>query len=104
MEVVDRKGPGSSEGLGLRVTGLTTEAARRFGHAPDEKGVLVVGVKPGSLADENGIRTGDLIKELDRKRIESVKELSAAISKDELKGTMFLIKRPRLGMIVIKME
>lgn len=102
--LADTAGPGESEGLGIQVGELTPETARRFGYSADDKGVLVLGVKPGSLADENDIRVGDLIKEVDHTPIDSVRSLRKAVDKKELKGTMLLVKRPRFGMIVIKIS
>jgi serine protease Do len=56
-----------SEKLGIRIAEATPETAKRFGHSENEKGVLVVGVEPGSKADEAGVRQGDLVKEVNRK-------------------------------------
>lgn len=59
---------------GITVMGLTREIARQLGLGPDEKGVVVVRVEPGSAADEAGIKKGDVIQEVDRKRVASVED------------------------------
>jgi serine protease Do len=89
--------------LGLQVTELSPESARRFGHAEDEKGVLVLGVKPGSKADQAGIQQGDLVKEVNRKAVESVGKLQTELKKKENKQSVqLLVKRPNAGYIVLK--
>jgi serine protease Do len=58
------------EGLaGLNVIELTSEISRQLGLARDEKGVVVVRVDPGSSIEDAGLRKGDVIQEIDRKKI-----------------------------------
>ena len=80
-------GPGNTpedsfaEGLdGLGVMDLTKESARQLGLRKDEKGVVVVRVEPGSAAEEAGIRKGDVIQEIDRKKIEGLDEYNKVVS------------------------
>jgi serine protease Do len=89
-----------SEKLGIRIAEATPETAKRFGHSETEKGVLVVGVEPGSKADEAGVRQGDLVKEVNRKPVTSVLELRSEIEKDD--KLQLLVKRPNVGFVVIK--
>ncbi|HXX58670.1 MAG TPA: PDZ domain-containing protein, partial [Thermodesulfovibrionales bacterium] len=59
----------------------TKEIARQLGLGPDEKGVVVVRIEQGSSADDAGLKKGDVIEEIDRKRItgiEDYRRLSAA--------------------------
>jgi serine protease Do len=92
--------PESSGELGIQIAEITPETARQFGHSETEKGVLVVGVEPGSKADEAGVRQGDLVKEVNRKPVTSVSQLRAEIKKDD--KIQLLVKRPRTGFLVIK--
>jgi serine protease Do len=87
--------------LGMQVTELTPESARRFGHAEDEKGILVVGVQPGSKADQAGIQQGDLLKEINRKPVDSVKTLKSELKDKSGDSVQFLVKRPSSGFLVI---
>jgi len=89
-----------SERLGIRIAEATPETAKRFGHSETEKGVLVVGVEPGSKADEAGVRQGDLVKEVNRKPVTTVSELRAEVEKDD--NVQLLVKRPNAGFVVIK--
>jgi serine protease Do len=102
-EKVALQSPEATDAFGLQVTALTPETARRFGYGENDKGVLVVGVKPGSKADRAGIQQGDLIKEIDRKAVNTPAEMMAAI-KNKKKGQsmMLLVKRPNAGFLVIK--
>jgi serine protease Do len=87
--------------LGLQVTKLSPESARRFGHQDDEKGVLVVGVKPGSKADQAGIQQGDLVKEVNRKSVDSVDSLKSELKNKTGDSVRLLVKRPNAGFLVI---
>jgi serine protease Do len=80
---------------------LTPESARRFGHAEDESGVLVVGVRPGSKADEAGIQQGDVLKEVNRRPVDSVNELRSELKNETEDSVRLLVKRPNAGFVVI---
>lgn len=70
------------EGLsGLNVMELTKEIARQLGLHRDEKGVVVVRVEPGSAAEEAGIKKGDVIQEIDRKKIENLDDYDRVASR-----------------------
>ncbi|MBI5634430.1 MAG: DegQ family serine endoprotease [Nitrospirae bacterium] len=69
------------EGLsGLTAMELSREIARQLGLHKDEKGVVVFRVEAGSPAEEAGIRKGDVIQEIDRKRIEGLNDYNKAVS------------------------
>lgn len=65
---------------GLNVIDLTKEITRQLGLHKDEKGVVVVKVEPGSAAEEAGIRKGDVIQEIDRKKIEGLNNYNKIVS------------------------
>lgn len=54
---------------GLNVIELTREISRQLGLTRDEKGVVVVRVDPGSSVEDAGLRKGDVIQEIDRKKV-----------------------------------
>lgn len=69
-----------SEGLsGLSVMDLTREIARQLGLRKEERGVVVARVEPGSSADEAGIRKGDVIQEIDRKKVDGLNDYSRIV-------------------------
>jgi len=94
-----------SSDLGIEVAALTKDTARRLGIDANEKGVLVTEVEPGGKGDQAGIRTADVIKEINRKRVGGLKEYKMLLGKVD-KGAEFslLIKRPNAGYLAIKLE
>ncbi len=66
---------------GLALRDLDTRTAQRLGLSPGD-GVLVVAVQPGSAADRAGIRTGDVVLEVNHQKVTSVKEVQAEARKD----------------------
>ncbi len=94
-----------SSDLGIEVAELTQETARRLGIDADEKGVLVTEVEPGGKGDQAGMRTADVIKEINRKRVDSLQEYKKLLDKID-KGDEFslLIRRPNAGYLAIKLE
>ena len=79
--------------IGLSVQDLTPDIEEQLGFK-GEKGVVVTSVVPGGLADEAGINTGDLIKEINRKEVKSASEFSRIISQAKGGDTLlFLLRR-----------
>jgi serine protease Do len=69
------------EGLsGLTVMDLSREIARQLGLSKDEKGVVVVKVEAGSPAEEVGLRKGDVVQEVDKKKIEGLPDYNRAVA------------------------
>jgi len=64
--------------LGIQVADLTRELAERYGYDNDG-GALVSGVRRNSIAAEKGLRRGDLIKEVDRRRVRSARDVEELI-------------------------
>ncbi|NIA29829.1 MAG: Do family serine endopeptidase, partial [Actinobacteria bacterium] len=60
----------SSDQLGLRVSELTLEIARRF-NMPQTEGIVVTGIMPQSKGAEAGFRIGDIIKEINNKSVKT---------------------------------
>jgi len=81
--------------LGLQVRTLTPSLARRLG-IEGEKGVIVTGVKAGSLAYYAELLKGDLIKEINRQEIEDADDYFRIIDKVK-KGDTILIFFRRFG-------
>ena len=81
------------EGLGLSLNEFTPELARRYG-LDFEPGLLVMQVKDGSPADDAGIQTGDLIKEVNRKPVKDIKIFQGIMTNIKKGGTvLFRLKR-----------
>ena len=65
---------------GLSVMDLTKDIARQLGLNKDEKGVIVIKVEPGSPADDAEIKKGDIIKEINKKSINSIEDFNKIVS------------------------
>ncbi|MBI3609730.1 MAG: DegQ family serine endoprotease [Nitrospirae bacterium] len=76
--------------LGLSIQDLTPELADRL-KLKEEKGVLVTKVEPGSAADSEGIKEGDLIKEVNRNKVDNSDDFKNAIGRIK-KGESVLIR------------
>jgi len=88
-----RAGRDTTRGLGLSVQEITPELARRF-DLGDRQGVFVAGVEEGSPADEAGFQEGDVIRQVNRKRVRNVAEFEKAV-RDLPRGktALFLVER-----------
>lgn len=92
------------ESLGLKLTDVKPESARYFGYDPDVKGVLVAGVDPDGKAAKAGIRQGDLILEINRTPVDSMKAFEDQLARiDAGKDSQFLIRRARAGFFAVKL-
>jgi serine protease Do len=78
----------------IDVRELNEELAARYGIKATERGVLVVRVRPGSTAEDMGVREGDIVLEVNRKPVTSLKSYERAVSglaKDQ--AVLLLLKR-----------
>jgi serine protease Do len=88
---------------GFEVTELTPEIARRF-NINETSGVIVVGVAPNSKADAAGVEKGDLIIEVNRANVASVKDFKNLIDQHKSgDGISLLVKRMNAGLMVIRL-
>ncbi|MFA4915993.1 MAG: DegQ family serine endoprotease [Syntrophales bacterium] len=91
---------GKSEGLGMTVQEITPEIARHLG-VSSKTGVVVAEVQEGSPADEVGIRSGDIILQVNKVKISSLKDYLREISKKQAtQSILFLIKRGKATFFV----
>ena len=89
----------SVEKLGLTVSDLGADAAKRYGYK-DEKGVLVSDVNAESAAYERGVRKGDLIVEVNRQPVTSVGEFEKAV-KSSRDSVLLLVKSKEGSRFVV---
>ncbi|MEJ2313746.1 MAG: Do family serine endopeptidase, partial [Nitrospirota bacterium] len=89
---------------GLNVVSLTPDIARQLDLEGDETGVVAVGVRTGSPAEEAGLKRGDLIQAIDRipiKDVEDFDRVAAGVGKDDT-VLMFLNRGGRKFYITIQ--
>jgi serine protease Do len=77
---------------GVSVEDVSARNARQFRLPSDAAGVVVTGVDPGSLAAVNGLKTGDVSVEVNRKPVRDTAEFEQAL-KHSTAETLLLIKR-----------
>ena len=93
------EGQNSETKLGLTVERLTPEIANRLGI--EESGVVITKVDSGSLADESGFQSGDIILEINRKRITTPEDYkNIAESLKEGQTALFLVKREEVTLYI----
>ncbi len=83
------------EKLGARVQELTPQLSARYRISSEiKRGVIVISVEEGSPADELGLQEGDVVLEINRKKIETTKDFERAIKDINLdKGIVFRLHR-----------
>lgn len=82
-----------SDRLGMTVQEITPELAAHFGLS-EKSGVVVTQVKEGGPADEAGLRAQDILLQINRTPISSLKDYQAEISKPGPEETLLiLVKR-----------
>ena len=87
--------------LGIDVQDLTADLAEKF-KLKDTRGVLISKVEASSLAQAEGLREGDLIKEVNRSEINSVGEFTVAVAKVHRGETVLLrIQREQRAFYVV---
>ena len=73
---------------------LTSDLAQRFGWDENERGVVISDIQPGSSAAEAKLRPGDLIQEVNRQKIQNIRDYNQALQKlKKGESLLLLIKR-----------
>jgi serine protease Do len=80
----------SAEKLGLNVQTLTPELAQQFNAKPGH-GVVVTRVEPGSVAAIAGIKTGNVVLEVNRRPIDSAASFNRAVEESQQDGRVLLL-------------
>lgn len=89
--------------LGIHVQSLTEESAKKF-NLPETEGVLVSSVDRGSIAHTEGLREGDVIKEVNRLEISTVDQYVKAIGAVQPGETVLLrvLRNSKAFYVVLK--
>jgi serine protease Do len=90
--------------FGIGIAELTPEINRGFGIG-DTTGVIVIDVESDGKGAAAGIQIGDIIKEINHRVIESVKDYAAAMNKmKDNESVNLFIWRKNAGFLVIKLN
>jgi serine protease Do len=87
----------SGKDIGISVTSMTPRLAQRYGYRT-QQGLLITQVRKYSEAERKGLKAGDIILEVNRKEIDSVRDLENVVKKTESgDAIIFLIRRESNG-------
>ena len=73
---------------------ITPQIQKRLG-IQDSEGVIITNVRPGTVAAEAGLRGGDVILEINRKKIKDL---------EDYRKTMDSIKNGETALLLVKRE
>jgi serine protease Do len=92
-EVIPDYSTGDTEAellTGLTVMDLSKETLKQLGYNKNERGVIVVKVETGSPAYDAEIRKGDIINEIDNKKLDSVEDFNKIATRITRNETVLL--------------
>ncbi len=89
------------EDFGFSFQELTPELAEQFGYK-DEKGVLIGDVEQGSVAATAGLKPGQLIQEVNKEPVSSIRELNSILKKsDNPRRLLLRVKSGKFSQYVV---
>ncbi len=91
----EKSGPTS---WGMRIGDLTPDLARQL-ELEDQRGAVILQIKPGSAAEEAELRRGDVILEVNGREIANAADLTRALG-DSDKGVRLLVRRGKSEIYV----
>jgi serine protease Do len=93
------------DSFGFKFKELDPATARHLGYPAGIKGLLVMEIKPDTPAQKSGVRTGDLLMELNRQRITSSKDYHTLLDRIEKGQTVHLLfRRGNSHVFVVRFE
>jgi serine protease Do len=100
-KTAEKTSPSGSALQGLNVETLTPDIAEQLGLPAGTYGVVVDGVDQGSLAAETGLRRGDVIQEVNHKKVANMADFSRAVRQSEGGSLLLLVNRGGNTMYVV---
>ena len=97
--------PESDSLAGLSVENLTPQIARQLELQSNAGGVVVTDIQDGSRADDAGLRSGDVIQQVNRRPVNNVAEFERAMKQNIGKSALLLVNRKgHTSYVVIEQE
>ncbi len=81
---------GLTDLLGFRVDNLTNELARRYDLSPSLSGVVVTSIDQASSAFREGLREGDVIYSVNRRRVETLAQFNGLLENAQTGDTILM--------------
>ncbi len=87
-------------GLGLTVQPITPQLAQSLGLERNE-GLVITAVIPGSAAEEAGLKSGDVISEINRQPIKTLADYNRELARnDKAKSVLLLVRRGQSSLFL----
>jgi len=91
-EIAEQKqGPKTESAWGMSVQNLTADLAQKFGLEENETGVVITDLQPGGPAAEARLKPGDIIKEVNRQKVQNVRDYKQSVQKMKKGETLLLL-------------
>lgn len=95
-EIISSRNNTAVSKLGMSLLELTDSNRERFGIRSDAQGALIIKVEADSVADEKGLKRGELIKKVGTEEVTAPEQVEAAIEaaiETEKKSALLLVER-----------
>lgn len=90
--------------FGLKFEENDSSNAEKYGYAGNVKGLVVTGIMPDSKAAGSEIRKGDLLKELNHRRVDNIEQYRSFLSQIKKGETaQFLFRRRNISFIAVRL-
>ncbi|HCC68700.1 MAG TPA: hypothetical protein DEP99_02310, partial [Nitrospiraceae bacterium] len=76
--------------VGLHIMDITQDVVKQLRLPRGEQGVVIIRVEPGSQVEEIGLKRGDVIQEINRKRINNLRDFNEIASRIKEGDTLLL--------------
>jgi serine protease Do len=94
-------GPAAGTLSGVTVVTMTPDIARQLNLPPTTRGVVINDIDENSNAATAGLRTGDVIEEVNRQPVSSVDDFNAALQKAGKKDVLLRVRRTQGAFYLI---
>jgi serine protease Do len=95
------EGSSQFDKIGLEVSNITRDLARKYNIPDGMKGVVITAVNPRGIAAANGLKEGDVVVKLNRSVIESVKQFTSVLNDIDAGDTvLFYVQRGNANLFI----